>query len=176
MIKNKEEQETLPEGLRQKVYTRDAARRKFGEGREHRLVFTNGCFDIVHRGHVEVLSRARELGDRLIVGLNSDDSVRRLKGPGRPLQPELDRAACLAGLEAVDAVVVFEEDTPAELIKELQPDVLVKGGDYLPEDVVGRDTVEARGGQLVIIPFIQGFSTSELIERAVRAAAGEESA
>jgi D-beta-D-heptose 7-phosphate kinase/D-beta-D-heptose 1-phosphate adenosyltransferase len=174
LIKNKEAQEVLPESLRQKIYTREAARREFGPGRNHRLVFTNGCFDVVHRGHVEVLSRARELGERLIIGLNSDDSVRRLKGPSRPLQPEIDRAACLAGLESVSGVVIFEEDTPAQLIDELQPDVLVKGGDYRPEDVVGRETVEAHGGQLVIIPYIEGFSTSELIERAARAAAGEE--
>jgi D-beta-D-heptose 7-phosphate kinase/D-beta-D-heptose 1-phosphate adenosyltransferase len=170
LIKDKDRHEVLPEGLRQKIYTREAARRKFGPDRDKRLVFTNGCFDIIHRGHVEVLSRARELGDRLIVGLNSDDSVRRLKGPHRPLQPEIDRAACLAGLECVDAVVIFDEDTPAELIEELQPDVLVKGGDYKPEDVVGRDTVEARGGKLVIIQYIEGFSTTELIQRAARAA------
>lgn len=173
MIKDRDKKEVLPEALRQKIYTREAAGRQFGPGRDHRLVFTNGCFDIVHRGHVEVLARARELGDRLIVGINSDDSVRRLKGPHRPLQPELDRAACLAGLQCVDAVVVFEEDTPAELIDELQPDVLVKGGDYRPDEVVGRATVEARGGQLIIIPYIEGFSTTELIQRAARAAAEE---
>ena len=174
MIKDKRDQEVLPEVLRQKIYSREAARNEFGPGREHRLVFTNGCFDVIHRGHVEVLARARDLGDRLLVGLNGDDSVRRLKGPGRPLQPELDRAACLAALESVDAVVLFDEDTPAELIAELLPDVLVKGGDYAPEEVVGRETVEANGGRLVIIELIEGLSTSELIERAARAAAGEE--
>ncbi|NIR43206.1 MAG: D-glycero-beta-D-manno-heptose 1-phosphate adenylyltransferase [Gemmatimonadetes bacterium] len=155
--------------LRQKIYSREAARREFGPDREFRLVFTNGCFDVLHRGHVELLARARDLGDRLLVGLNGDDSVRRLKGPGRPLQSEDDRAACLAGLHAVDAVVVFDEDTPAELIAELQPDVLVKGGDYAPDQIVGRQTVEERGGRLVIIPYIEGISTSALIERMARA-------
>jgi D-beta-D-heptose 7-phosphate kinase/D-beta-D-heptose 1-phosphate adenosyltransferase len=159
-------EDLLPEVLQQKIYSREAARHEFGPGRDHALVFTNGCFDILHRGHVEALARARELGDRLVVGLNSDDSVRRLKGAGRPLQPEIDRAACLAGLQSVDGVVVFDEDTPAELIEELQPDVLVKGGDYTPEQVVGRDTVEARGGVVVIIPLIQGRSTTDILERA----------
>ncbi len=170
MIRDKHDHEVLPEVLRQKIYSRGAAQREFGAGRDHRLVFTNGCFDVLHRGHVEVLARARELGDRLIVGLNSDDSVRRLKGPGRPLQSEMDRAACLAGLQSVDAVVIFEEDTPAQLIEELQPDVLVKGGDYEPDQVVGRDTVEARGGRVVLIPYIAGFSTTELIQRAAQIA------
>jgi D-beta-D-heptose 7-phosphate kinase/D-beta-D-heptose 1-phosphate adenosyltransferase len=168
MKPRKQDQDLLPEVLWQKIFSREAALHEFGPGRGFKLVFTNGCFDILHRGHVELIARARELGDRLVVGLNSDDSVRRLKGPSRPLQPELDRAACLAGLAAVDGVVIFGEDTPAELIAELRPDVLVKGGDYRPADVVGRQTVEAGGGRVVIIPLIAGRSTSEIVARAAR--------
>ncbi len=158
----------LPEVLARKVLTREAARRQLGPGRDFRLVFTNGCFDILHRGHVQVLVQARELGDRLLVGLNSDDSVRRLKGPGRPLQSEIDRAACLAALACVDAVVVFEEDTPAQLIAALQPDLMVKGGDYTPEKLSEREVVEAGGGKVVILPYLKGLSTTELLEKAAR--------
>ena len=161
-----------PDALREKILTRPAAVRSFGPGRADRLVFTNGCFDLLHRGHVELLIAARDYGDRLLVGLNSDDSVRRLKGPGRPLAPAADRAVCLAALEAVDAVVVFDEDTPAALIDALQPDVVVKGGDYTPDQVVGRDTVEARGGRVVIVPLLAGRSTTDLLDRAARAAGG----
>jgi D-beta-D-heptose 7-phosphate kinase / D-beta-D-heptose 1-phosphate adenosyltransferase len=130
-----------------------------------RIVFTNGCFDILHRGHVEYLARARSLGDLLIVGLNADDSVRRLKGPGRPVNPLEDRAAVLAALAAVDFVVPFGEDTPAGLIRRLTPDVLVKGGDYRPEEVVGGDWVTAHGGQVVIAEKVPGQSTSGTLRR-----------
>ncbi len=130
-----------------------------------RVVFTNGVFDILHRGHVEYLYAARALGDILVVGLNSDSSVRRLKGPRRPLNPEYDRALVLAGLGCVDAVTLFDEDTPHQLIAALLPDVLVKGGDYRPEEVVGRPEVEAAGGRLVLIPFVEGRSTTGLVER-----------
>ncbi|KPK80045.1 MAG: hypothetical protein AMS25_10460 [Gemmatimonas sp. SM23_52] len=150
----------------------DAASRQFGPERDFRLIFTNGCFDILHRGHVEILIQARALGDRLVVGVNSDESVRRLKGPGRPLQPELDRAICLAALETVDAVVIFREDTPTELIAALKPDVWVKGGDYKPEGLVELATLESVGGQLVILPLLAGRSTTALLERAARAARG----
>lgn len=161
----------LPKVLARKILTRPEAVRAHGPGRDHRLVFTNGCFDLLHRGHVDVLVRAREQGDRLLVGLNSDDSVRRLKGSERPLQPELDRAACLAGLECVDAVVVFGEDTPTQLIAALKPDVWVKGGDYQPEQLGGElEAVEAGGGRLVILPLVEGRSTSELLRKAARAA------
>jgi D-beta-D-heptose 7-phosphate kinase/D-beta-D-heptose 1-phosphate adenosyltransferase len=129
------------------------------------LCFTNGCFDLIHPGHVQYLADARALGDFLVVGLNSDASVARLKGPGRPLQDEAARAAILLGLRSVDAVVRFDEDTPLELIRALQPDVLVKGGDYTPETVVGRELVEARGGRLVLIPFLPGHSTSRIEQR-----------
>jgi D-beta-D-heptose 7-phosphate kinase/D-beta-D-heptose 1-phosphate adenosyltransferase len=129
------------------------------------LCFTNGCFDLLHPGHVQYLADARALGDFLVVGLNSDASVARLKGPGRPLQDEAARAAVLLGLRSVDAVVRFDEDTPLELIRVLQPEVLVKGGDYTPDTVVGRDLVEARGGRLVLIPFLPGHSTSRIEQR-----------
>ena len=129
------------------------------------LCFTNGCFDLLHPGHVQYLADARALGDFLVVGLNADASVARLKGPSRPLQDETARALVLLGLRSVDAVVLFHEDTPLELITALQPDVLVKGGDYTPETVVGRDLVEARGGRLALIPFLAGHSTSTIVER-----------
>jgi D-beta-D-heptose 7-phosphate kinase/D-beta-D-heptose 1-phosphate adenosyltransferase len=155
----------LPGILKRKILTGEAARDEFGPGRDFRLVFTNGCFDILHRGHVQLLVQARELGDCLLVGLNSDGSTRRLKGSGRPLQSEIDRAACLAALECVDAVVVFDEDTPADLIAALQPDVMVKGGDYTAEQLPERDVVEAGGGKIVIVPYIEGLSTTELLEK-----------
>jgi rfaE bifunctional protein nucleotidyltransferase chain/domain len=130
------------------------------------MVFTNGVFDLLHPGHVELLEAARREGAALIVGLNSDASVRRLnKGTERPVVPEADRARMLAGLAAVDCVVLFEEDTPLELIKSLLPDVLVKGADYRRDSIVGADWVEARGGRIVRVPLVEGFSTSSLVER-----------
>jgi D-beta-D-heptose 7-phosphate kinase / D-beta-D-heptose 1-phosphate adenosyltransferase len=131
-----------------------------------RIGFTNGCFDILHPGHVKVLTAARGACDRLIVGLNSDASTKRLKGEGRPVQNERARAEVLAALEAVDLVVIFEEDTPLELITQVRPSVLVKGGDYIREQVVGHDVVEAHGGQVVLVDFLQGFSTTSLVNRA----------
>lgn len=130
-----------------------------------RIVFTNGCFDILHGGHLDLLSKAAMLGDVMIVGLNSDDSVRRLKGSERPVNNEQFRAQMLSHLQMVDAVVVFGEDTPLELIRAVQPDVLVKGGDYRAEDVVGYEDVTAGGGRVEIIPLVEGLSTSALIER-----------
>jgi D-beta-D-heptose 7-phosphate kinase/D-beta-D-heptose 1-phosphate adenosyltransferase len=130
-----------------------------------KIVFTNGCFDILHAGHVRLLRQAAALGDFLVVGLNSDASVRRLKGPTRPLNNEEARSELLAALEPVDAVVAFEEDTPFALIEALGPDVLVKGGDYRPDEVVGREVVEARGGQLVLVPLVEGHSTTNLARR-----------
>jgi len=129
------------------------------------LVFTNGVFDLLHPGHVDVLTGARALGAFLAVGLNSDASVRRLKGPDRPVRGEAERAYVLASLECVDAVIVFEEDTPRELVQHLQPDVIVKGGDYTPDTVVGASDVLARGGRVVIIPLTPGQSTSGIIEK-----------
>jgi rfaE bifunctional protein nucleotidyltransferase chain/domain len=130
-----------------------------------RVVFTNGCFDIIHRGHVDYLTKARALGDLLVVGLNSDASVKRLKGPTRPVVQEDDRAFVLAGLRAVDYVCVFEEDTPYELIRAVVPDILVKGGDWAIENVVGRDIVEAAGGKVQTISFVDGRSTTNIIKR-----------
>jgi D-beta-D-heptose 7-phosphate kinase/D-beta-D-heptose 1-phosphate adenosyltransferase len=130
------------------------------------VVFSNGVFDLLHPGHVELLEAARGEGAALVVGLNSDASVRRLnKGSERPLLPEAARARMLAGLAAVDCVVLFEEDTPLELIKSLLPDVLVKGADYRRDSIVGADWVEARGGRVVRVPLVEGFSTSSLVER-----------
>lgn len=130
------------------------------------VVFTNGVFDLLHPGHVDVLRGARAEGAHLIVGVNSDASVRRLnKGPERPVRNEDDRAYVLAALECVDCVVIFDEDTPAELVAALHPDVLVKGGDYRPEDVAGGDTVRARGGRVVIIPLTAGHSTTATIAK-----------
>lgn len=133
--------------------------------RSGRVVFTNGVFDLLHPGHVDILSAARALGDALVVGVNTDDSVRRLKGPGRPVRNENDRAHVLAALEAVDAVVLFDEDTPLELIRALWPDVLVKGGDYTVDTVVGAQDVMQRGGDVVIIPLTPGHSTTGTVER-----------
>jgi D-beta-D-heptose 7-phosphate kinase / D-beta-D-heptose 1-phosphate adenosyltransferase len=131
-----------------------------------RIGFTNGCFDILHPGHVKVLTAARGACDRLIVGLNSDASVKRLKGEGRPVQDERARAEVLAALEAVDLVAVFEEDTPIRLIAEIRPSVLVKGGDYTREQVVGHEIVEAHGGEVVLVDVLPGHSTTSLVNRA----------
>ncbi len=133
------------------------------EGR--RLVFTNGCFDILHVGHVRYLQRARALGDALLVAINSDRSVRALKGEGRPVMSEAERAEMLAALACVDFVTVFEEDSPRRLIAELLPDVLVKGGDYALDEIHGREEVEAAGGRVLALPFVEGASTTNIIER-----------
>ena len=130
------------------------------------VVFTNGCFDLLHIGHVTLLDDARREGDRLIVGINSDASVRRLKGPSRPIVPEHARARVLAALAAVDAVVVFDEPTPLELMIALRPDVIVKGGDYVADDIVGATEVRSWGGRVEIVPFVPGFSTTDIIARA----------
>ena len=130
-----------------------------------RVVFTNGCFDLLHPGHIRVLEQARALGDALIVAINSDASVRRIKGNGRPVIPEKERAEVLAALEAVDYVAIFDEPTPQKLIARVLPDVLVKGSDWGPDEVVGRAEVEAAGGRVVSIPLEPGYSTTSLIER-----------
>jgi len=149
-----------------KVLSREDVVERFGPGRAGTLVFTNGCFDLLHVGHAAYLEQARALGDALVVGVNTDASARRLgKGPGRPFVPARDRARLVAALEAVDAVCLFDEDTPQELIAELAPDVLVKGTDYAPDQVVGRETVEGAGGRVVLIPLVRGKSTTELVRR-----------
>jgi D-glycero-beta-D-manno-heptose 1-phosphate adenylyltransferase len=127
-----------------------------------RVVFTNGCFDLLHYGHLHYLADARDLGDKLIVGLNSADSVRRLKGPHRPINDELTRQHLLAALEVVDAVVVFESDTPLDLIECVAPDILVKGGDWRPDQIVGSDFVLKNGGKVLSLPFVEGYSTTNL--------------
>jgi D-beta-D-heptose 7-phosphate kinase/D-beta-D-heptose 1-phosphate adenosyltransferase len=132
-----------------------------------KLVFTNGVFDIVHAGHVSYLLDARNLGDALIIGLNSDSSVRAIKGPKRPIQEEIDRANLLAALRSTDAVVIFDEETPLEVVNFLIPEVLVKGGDYTRDTIVGGDAVEQHGGKVITIPFTEGRSTSGIVERIV---------
>jgi len=137
--------------------------------RGFRIVFTNGVFDLLHPGHLRYLQEARRLGDALIVGVNSDRSVRALaKGADRPLSPDAERAEVLAALACVDAVTVFDEDTPHEVVLALQPDVLVKGADWGPDNIVGRDIVEARGGKVVRVPVVEGYSTTDLIAKARR--------
>jgi D-glycero-beta-D-manno-heptose 1-phosphate adenylyltransferase len=138
-------------------------------GREKRngrcLVFTNGCFDLLHPGHIETLEKARELGDVLIVGVNSDRSVREMKGTGRPIVPEQERAEVLAALECVDAVVIFDEPTPRAIVEALLPDVLVKGGDWASDQIIGREEVEGAGGKVVSVPVVAGYSTSAMVEK-----------
>jgi rfaE bifunctional protein nucleotidyltransferase chain/domain len=133
--------------------------------KKHKIVFTNGCFDLLHRGHIYYLSRARELGDLLVLGLNSDSSVSKLKGPDRPVNNQQSRAEVLGALAFVDYIIVFEEETPLELITILQPDFLVKGGDYKVEEIVGYQEVTTRGGRVVTIPLLEGYSSSSIIER-----------
>ena len=130
-----------------------------------KLVFTNGCFDILHAGHVDYLQKARQLGDALLVGLNNDESVTKLKGDSRPIVDEKARAMVLAALEPVDAVVLFQEETPGRLIDQVQPDVLVKGGDYLAEEIVGYQTVTTKGGTVKVLPFLEGHSTTSIIKK-----------
>lgn len=130
-----------------------------------RVVFTNGCFDLLHPGHIETLEKARALGDALVVGLNSDRSVCEMKGTGRPILPELERAEILAALESVDAVVIFDEPTPREIISALLPDVLVKGGDWASAQIVGREEVEAAGGKVLSIPVVAGYSTTAILDK-----------
>jgi D-beta-D-heptose 7-phosphate kinase/D-beta-D-heptose 1-phosphate adenosyltransferase len=127
------------------------------------VAFTNGVFDLLHPGHIDLLLAARETADALIVGVNSDASVRRLKGPGRPIRSESERAYVLAGIEAVDLVVIFSEDTPLELVKLLEPDVIVKGGDYAEATIVGASEVRSRGGQVIVVPLTPGQSTTDII-------------
>jgi len=132
-----------------------------------KIVFTNGCFDIIHRGHIEYLKQARTLGNFLILGLNSDESVKRIKGKNRPYQKEIDRAEILNNLRTVDIVTIFNEDTPLKLICELKPDILVKGGDYNLNSIVGAAEVRSWGGEVKIIPFLEGYGTSKLIDKIV---------
>ncbi len=149
------------------ILTLEEAILRFGREKRNgrQVVFTNGCFDLLHPGHIGSLGQARSLGDALIVGLNSDASVRQLKGAGRPVLPERERAEILAALECVDAVVIFNEPTPREVIARLLPDVLVKGGDWPGDQIVGREEVEAAGGRVVSIPVVPGYSTTEILRK-----------
>lgn len=139
-----------------------------------RVVFTNGCFDLLHRGHIRYLEQARALGDLLVVAMNSDASVRRLKGPGRPVVPADERAEVLAALAAVDLVLIFDEPDPARVIRSVKPDVLVKGGDWPVDQIVGADFVQATGGRVRSLPYLEGASTSELIRRIAAAEAARD--
>jgi rfaE bifunctional protein nucleotidyltransferase chain/domain len=147
-----------------KVMTWDDAR-AWRQSQRGRIVFTNGVFDLLHPGHVDVVVGARRCGDALVVGLNSDASVKRLKGPERPVRSEAERAYVLAAFEAVDLVVVFDQDTPLELVRAVEPDVIVKGGDYEESTIVGAAEVRARGGEVVVIPLTPGQSTTSIIEK-----------
>lgn len=154
--------------LKSKIVTKENALRSINAAKQSgkKIVFTNGCFDIIHPGHVDYLSQARDLGDLLILGLNTDNSVKRLnKAPNRPINKELERAMVLAALGCIDIIVLFDEETPYDLINFLKPDVLVKGNDYKAEEIVGYDIVTANGGKVITIPFLDGFSTTNLIKR-----------
>ena len=153
--------------IHQKIQNHDALAITLDQWREvgQRIVFTNGCFDLLHYGHLHYLAQARDLADRLVVGLNSAASVRRLKGPNRPINDDLTRTHLLAALEMVDAVVIFEADTPLELIKIVKPDILVKGGDWQPEQIVGSALVLTLGGQVLSLPFIAGYSTTNIEQK-----------
>jgi len=151
--------------IRKKIFTRELLLKQVAIWRmkDYKMVFTNGCFDILHPGHVDYLSKAADLGDILIIGLNSDSSVKQLnKGINRPLQSENDRALILSSLQFIEAIVIFEEATPYELIKAVQPDMLVKGGDWKETDIVGADIVKAKGGSVISIPFVEGYSTTTI--------------
>lgn len=155
------------QNLKSKILSRKDIKLWLQNNPNKKVVFTNGCFDIIHRGHVDYLNKAADLGDLLFVGLNTDASVSKLKGPHRPIQDEQSRLMIMAALECVSAVCLFDEETPLELISEVQPDVLVKGSDYAPENIVGYDIVKAKGGEVLTIDFIDGYSTSG-IERKIK--------
>jgi len=150
-----------------KIKTGNAAKAQVEDWKRQgkKVVFTNGCFDLLHLGHVDYLEKARHLGDVLVVGLNTDDSVSRFKGPQRPIQDQQSRARVMAALQAVDLVVYFDEDTPLSLISELLPQVLVKGSDYLAENIVGADVVKKAGGEVKTIDFVPGYATSRIVEK-----------
>jgi rfaE bifunctional protein nucleotidyltransferase chain/domain len=153
--------------IQQKIYNREDLVRECHVWRAsgRKIVFTNGCFDILHHGHLDLLARAASLGNMLVLGLNTDQSVQRLKGPERPVTNERDRAFQVASLLCVDAVCLFDEPTPKELIEVIRPDVLVKGGDYTVDTIVGADFVMGYGGHVDIIPFVEGYSTTSIISR-----------
>jgi rfaE bifunctional protein nucleotidyltransferase chain/domain len=159
---------TRLEALQSKIQNKEQLARTLALWRfkDRKIVFTNGCFDLLHKGHVTYLAQAAELGDMLVLGLNSDTSIKKLnKGNNRPIQDQESRALILASLESISAIIIFDEDTPAELIKFVQPDVLVKGGDWKPEQIAGYDTVKAKGGEVTVIDYIPGFSTTSIEQK-----------
>ncbi|HTB05657.1 MAG TPA: D-glycero-beta-D-manno-heptose 1-phosphate adenylyltransferase [Bacteroidia bacterium] len=159
---------TRLEAIQSKICNKEQLARMLALWRfkDQKVVFTNGCFDLLHKGHVTYLTQAAELGDKLVLGLNSDTSVKKLsKGPNRPIQDQDSRALILASLESISAIIIFDEDTPAELIKFVQPDVLVKGGDWKPEQIAGYDTVKAKGGEVKVIEFVPGYSTTSIEQK-----------
>jgi rfaE bifunctional protein nucleotidyltransferase chain/domain len=157
-------------GLKLKIVDLEGLTKKLAEWRKggQKIVFTNGCFDLLHQGHVEYLEKSKNRGERLVVGLNSDDSVRRLKGKDRPVLNQQARSAVLAALESVDAVIIFDQDTPHNLIQQVIPDILIKGGDYDIKDIVGADIVKKNGGKVETIPMTEGYSTSGIINKIKR--------
>jgi len=150
-----------------KIITREALfyNLSFWKFKGKKIVFTNGCFDIIHRGHIEYLAKASDFGDVLIIGLNSDNSVKRIKGEGRPVQDEYSRALILSSFRFINNIILFEEDTPYELIEFVQPDILVKGSDYKTKEIVGYDIVKSNGGRVETIDFVEGFSTSKILKK-----------
>ena len=150
--------------IQEKIITRSQFETLKPSLSDQKIVFTNGCFDIIHLGHIQYLAQARELGDLLVVGLNTDLSVKRLKGESRPVNPEFARAMVLASLQFVDFVILFDEDTPLNLIHTISPDFLVKGGDYSIDQIVGADFVIEKGGKVITLPFVEGFSSSNIIQ------------
>ncbi|MFH1296411.1 MAG: D-glycero-beta-D-manno-heptose 1-phosphate adenylyltransferase [Bacteroidota bacterium] len=157
----------ITERIKSKLFTREQIRNQCNIWRfkEKKIVFTNGCFDLLHLGHIEYLSKAADAGDVLVIGLNSDNSVRMLKGTGRPVMNEHARAMILASLSYVTAVVLFDEENPYELIATIQPDILVKGADYRIEEIAGHDIVQSRGGEVITVPLTKGYSTTDLIAK-----------
>ena len=153
--------------INSKIYSLDTLNTQVEKWKEtgNKVVFTNGCFDIIHRGHMEVLARTADLGDKLIIGLNSDKSIQKIKGEGRPIIDEQSRSILLAALSFVDAIVLFSEETPLKLISDLLPDVLAKGGDYEIETIVGHEIVQQNGGKVKLVPFVEGFSSTNIIDK-----------
>tara|TARA_B100000579_G_scaffold286421_1_gene237388 strand:+ start:316 stop:807 length:492 start_codon:yes stop_codon:yes gene_type:complete len=153
--------------IKDKIFNLNDLKNKVTSWKEngHKIVFTNGCFDIMHKGHIEVLSKSSDLGDKLIIGLNSDSSVQKLKGNSRPIIDENSRAIALAALSFVDAIVLFSEETPINLISTLNPDILAKGGDYEIRTIVGHEIVQKNGGEVILVPFVEGFSSTNIINK-----------
>ena len=153
--------------INQKILDKDALIQQLAIWRflNKKIVFTNGCFDIIHLGHIDYLSKAKDLGDILLIGLNTDDSVKRLKGNNRPIKNQLERSILLASLQFIDGIILFNEDTPYELIKKVKPNILVKGSDYKKEDIVGADIIENTGGDIITIDFLEGYSTTSILDK-----------